>query len=202
MRNVRLRFLVGGIGAVVIAIVACGGSSDNGPGTTATADSGPDTNANVPDSNTPDTNVPDTNVPDTTPPPVVCVDASLTALSVPDASLDDAGATTGTCLACANTSCTSDITACQGDCACLDALVCVYQNCGTELGNTTSLAECAASASCISLSGGAAGIPTALLSLATCIQKSCGPQCGTPATPDSGTPDGESDAPHDAPTDG
>jgi hypothetical protein len=183
------RIVFGCITAVGVAIVACGGSSsnppaNNGPGT----DSGTTVDSNVADTNLPDTNVPDTNPADTGP---ACVDADLTTLNVPDAAIGDSGYSTGTCLACAQTSCGPDLTACNNDCTCRDALVCVYQHCAADFGNTTQLATCAIGNGCVTSFTQLQG---PLGTFAQCIGGSCGRECGIPPTPDAGPDSGPTDA--------
>ena len=82
---------------------------------------------------------------------------------VPDLAINDAGATTTTCLACIDTSCATQATACNGDCACA--------------GNVVSLLICTASGqsaqACLT-SGG----DSAFTALALCTGLLCGRPCG------------------------
>jgi hypothetical protein len=45
-------------------------------------------------------------------------DADLTMLTLPDASLDDAGDTVAGCIGCIMTTCGTQVTTCNGDCVC------------------------------------------------------------------------------------
>jgi hypothetical protein len=74
------------------------------------------------DQTTGDTSVPDTGVEATTPEaeagPACVPDANLTMLTLPDASLDDAGDTVASCIGCIVTNCPTQIAACNTDCVC------------------------------------------------------------------------------------
>jgi hypothetical protein len=87
-----------------------------------------------------------------------CVpDADLTTLMLPDASLGDSGATVPSCFACIETTCTTEVAACNVDCACnsavSDFVTCVAGgmspiNCGMTLAavdmQSSNLAFCVA----------------------------------------------------------
>lgn len=94
-----------------------------------------------------------------------CDGADLNNVSLPDASLGDSGATTGTCVACMQASCASQITKCDESCSCKagvdDALTCVA-NAGTL------------DTSCL---GGLTGDPNAQ-NLGLCIYAACKNECG------------------------
>jgi hypothetical protein len=81
-------------------------------------------------------------VADTTPPPkdtgpdivdsgAVCPDADLTNLPIPDASLGDGAASPAVCIGCVKTSCSTQLSACNGDCDCkalvVDLFGCIGQ---------------------------------------------------------------------------
>jgi len=51
-------------------------------------------------------------------PEACAVDADLSSLQVPDASIGDSGATTAECYSCIETTCSSQLTTCNGDCTC------------------------------------------------------------------------------------
>jgi hypothetical protein len=85
-------------------------------------------------------------------------DANLTMLTLPDASLDDAGDTVTSCIACIKSNCTNEVAACNSDCACnvgvQKFIQCVAAGtgavvCGTVLAtagnaNATALGDCVA----------------------------------------------------------
>jgi hypothetical protein len=51
--------------------------------------------------------------------PLIClIDADIGHLSVPDASIGDSGLTIGDCLSCIQTTCGTEVTACEASCAC------------------------------------------------------------------------------------
>jgi hypothetical protein len=92
--------------------------------------------------------------------PACTTDADLTMLTLPDASLDDAGDTIATCIGCILTNCQTQVAACNSDCVCnvgvQKFIQCVAAGtdggaltCGTKLalgGDSTSLTlgECVA----------------------------------------------------------
>jgi hypothetical protein len=127
---------------------------------------------------------------------VVCVDASLRDLAVPDASLD--GSSTGACLACVESKCGSAVTACDNDCTCRNGLYGLYSCLGEG-----DVVSCVADAG----SGAFAGSGNStVVSLAACVYLQCASACAMPALPgiDAGNDASQSaDASlEDAPTDG
>jgi hypothetical protein len=102
-------------------------------------------------------------------------DADITMLMLPDAAINDAGATVPGCAACLNTSCKMDISACQANCECREAVVGFF-GC---VGKGGQLFTCASSL--ITLQD-----PQAQQigqALALCANASCKTQCGVPSAP-------------------
>ena len=156
----RLRHWLAGfaVTASTFGLVAagCGGTTDSGP-----TDAGNDTvseKAVVQDTG------PDA-VEDTA---IACVDADLNTINPGDAAIGDSGASVGTCLQCARTSCPTQISACNADCACKDAVV-GFAGCVQTMPVTT----CGAA-----LTGTSLG-----QDLALCLIGSCRPACGQGAIP-------------------
>jgi hypothetical protein len=94
----------------------------------------------------------------------VAGDVCILDANVPDAPLGDAGATTGSCIACLNTSCGPPLTACTSDCACPGQVATLFTclsgggllvTClaATPAGPATALAACAANSSCLTPCG-------------------------------------------------
>ena len=185
--------------------IACGGTStsDNPPGGDAGVDSSTGnentTDASDSSSSSPDDAGSDTGSEDA----CVPVDADLLTLAPADAAINDAGATVGTCLACAQTKCESQLTTCNGDCSCTVGFVC-FSNCIGGVGN--SLLDCAGQ--CFGSLAAVEG-NTAELGVVSCAAKSCASECGTSGlgggkdsgATDSGETDGSSDSSADAAND-
>jgi hypothetical protein len=176
-------------GAVVGMVAAgCGGSSSNNEPT----DSG--TDVSVDQGAAPETG-PEAAVeagPMDTGSMACMVDADLTMIMVPDASIGDSGATTEGCYSCLNTTCSAQIAACNADCACkteiINFLGCIGAGgtlitCGAGLlqsdSTTQQLGACAAGPA---LGGSGPG----------CL-KQCGVS-GPPPTGDAGTDAGGGDS--------
>jgi hypothetical protein len=106
------------------------------------------------------------------------VDADLETIMIPDAAIGSS--TIGLCLACAKASCSSEIAACDADCACKEALVTVL----ACVAGGTSFLTCAASA--------ASEMNAEELGL--CIYSACPVSCGIKTA----TPEGGMDAPFEA----
>lgn len=173
---------------------AASGLPDSG---TDSGDSGtPDATIQPQDSGTPDVNaqtVADSSVADGAGDPdaddaAVCrPDASLVTVAPVDAALDDAGASVGTCLGCLKTSCGSQVSACNEDCACNGIFDCVFE-CLASVGASFEVCylECGGSPT-----GGGNTLETAL---GTCTLGSCATECAqcsvSPAhcATDAGTP--------------
>jgi hypothetical protein len=128
-------------GAVVA--IACGGTatSDNPPGSG--ADAGYDATGGN-NNNNPVTDGGDASSPpasDAGDDAAVCIiDADILTLAPVDAALNDAGASVGSCLACAQTTCNSGLSECNADCTCNQGFTCFAQ-CIGGVGN--SLLTCA-----------------------------------------------------------
>jgi hypothetical protein len=190
----KARVILASLGAVAIAIVACGGSSsDNPPANTdaGTTHNNPDTGV-VADTSVADTNVADTNVADTS----VCVpDADLFTINPADAAIGDSGASIGTCSACLKSKCKTQLTTCEKDCTCASTVACTLDKCLGSANDTQAFITCGVQKGCISLSGGAGGI-AAGGAILTCIQGSCATECDIQ---DGGTaPPPPADGGHDA----
>jgi hypothetical protein len=102
-------------------------------------------------------------------PSCVIGDADISTLSPPDASLNDAGASVGACIGCAKTNCSTDVAACNTDCECNTALVCIFE-CIGGVGNTL--------LTCAEQCGGLANVDGAEETLLGCAEKSCKAECG------------------------
>jgi hypothetical protein len=167
MRAVKI-FFAGSVGAgtLALAMAACGGSSQAPPG--GAIDSG------VGDGTTPttDSSFADSPVgPDANDGACVFTDANLNTATPPDAALDDAGASVGTCLSCAQANCQSDVTACNGDCACETVFDCAF-NCLSSVGGSLEVCyiECGGS-----LTG--SKVDPVETSLGECALKQCPTEC-------------------------
>ncbi len=159
------------------AIAGCGGDTETTP--TPGTDAG----------GTKDTGAADTSTSDASVPPVdsavACVtDASLND-PVVDAAIDDAGASTGLCSACAQTKCTTEVTACNGECECVKAISGLF----TCLGEGGSIITCGSAI--------LGGNSTQAAPLGQCLFTNCAAPCGI-KFPGSGGDAG----PKDASTDG
>ena len=199
MRAVKM-LVTGSVAAAAIAILACGGSSQVTPGQ---GDSG------APDGTAPEDSSVAADAPadlDAGDAGVCTIDADLATAAPPDAALDEAGASVGTCIGCARAHCASQITTCNKDCTCNNIFNCTFECLGGIGGN---LLGCYTSCNGpLSLSGGG---PESGLVL--CAARSCAAECAAcslyaglcPAdaatAADSATTDSAADAPSDAPTD-
>ncbi len=140
----------------------CGGGTDN-----------PNNPAGLDASATKDTSTADTSTstPDTSTGPVdsgkvpCTTDASLNG-DIPDAAINDAGATTASCFSCARSSCSAEVSACNAECECVNTITTLF----TCLGNGGTIITCG--------SGLIAGGSQAATPLGSCIVQKCGPQCG------------------------
>jgi hypothetical protein len=83
---------------------------------------------------------------------------------IPDASLDDAGATTTSCLACIDASCATQAATCNGDCVCA--------------GDVVALFVCTASGQSAPACLASTSTSSAFSALAFCAGLSCGAPCG------------------------
>lgn len=121
----------------------------------------------------------------------VCVpDANLMSIPVPDAALNEAGATAAGCVACLNTSCPMLVAECNQSCACIAAVE-AFATCIAS--GTASFQICAAS-NLLNLSS--TGVDASIFCAAGCAP-ACGVMLPTDGGPgDSGPPmpDGGGDA--------
>jgi hypothetical protein len=121
-------------------------------------------------------------------------DADISTLNPVDASLNDAGASVGTCVGCAKTKCATGVSACNADCTCNNSLSCTF-NCIGGVGN--SLLSCAGQCGISSL----AALDPAEKALLLCAFQQCKAECGqggTTTTTDGGADSGDLDADIDA----
>jgi hypothetical protein len=95
----------------------------------------------------------------------VPVDADLTTLPVPDASVLDGGVSIAACVACVRASCASELEACNADCVCLDTIV----GC---IGNGTGINLTCAGSSILS--------DPAVQGLGVCVESLCLSDCSPP----------------------
>jgi hypothetical protein len=193
-----MRLAYGIVGVAMVGITvglgACGSSSnDTGPSTT--NDAGGDGTSPGSDSSTSETGSADGPLGDDG--GACVIDADLTTVSPPDAALNDAGASVGTCISCARTTCNVGVANCNDDCACNNALVCLF-NCLSTVGGA--LTFCAAE--CIQSGDGGSGLSgldLAETTLLSCAVKQCGSECAVSGLGGGG---GGHDAGHDAGDDG
>jgi hypothetical protein len=199
MRAVKM-LVTGSVAAAAVAILACGGSSQVTPG----QDSG------APDSTAPEDSSIASDAPvdlDASDAAAVCtIDADLATAAPPDAALDEAGASVGTCIGCARSNCGSQITTCNKDCTCNNTFNCLF-TCLGGVGGTLLLCYTQCGGSLSLMSGGPES------GLVLCAARSCAAECAAcslyaglcpadaAAPPDSAATDSAADAPSDAPTD-
>ncbi len=146
--------------AIFGAVAAgCGGSSGGGGGgghdastTDVVSEPAPEAAAEASKESGPQDAAPEACVP---------VDANLNNLPVPDASLGDSGVSLAACVSCLKTNCSSEITACNADCVCLDTIV------GCIAGGAISV-------SCV---GSAALSNPAIQGLGLCVETWCASEC-------------------------
>jgi hypothetical protein len=179
MKHVRIGVVVMATGLALAMMTAqgCGG-------TEAAVDSG-----------AADTSVPDTSVPDTSTPKDAGKDTAPTCdpnidpfKNVQDASVGDAGLTTGICAGCVKAKCKTELDTCLKDCTCQGPIIDVLE-CVLKAGGVTqaTLLQCA---------GGLAGAPPSVqqngLAIAGCLQQKCEAEC-VPAGLLDGSVDGARD---------
>jgi hypothetical protein len=196
MRAVKMLF-TGSIAAAAVAILACGGSSQ--------VPSNP-TDSGIPDGTAPgDSSLADGPVDlDAGDGATMCtIDADLETKAPPDAALDEAGASVGTCIGCARAHCASEITTCNGDCTCNNTFNCLF-DCLGGIGGTLLLCYTQCGGSLSLNSGGPES------GLVLCAARSCAAECAAcslykglcpsdAATPlDSAAMDSAVDAPSEA----
>jgi hypothetical protein len=180
MKHVRIGVVVMATGLALSMMTAqgCGG-------TEAVVDSGaPDTSVGA------DTSVADTSTPkdagkDTAP---ICDPNIDPFKNVQDASVGDAGLTTGICAGCVKAKCKSELDTCLQDCECQEPIITVLE-CVLKAGGVTqaTLTACA---------GGLFGAPPSVqqngLAIAGCLQQKCQAEC-VPAGLLDGSVDGARD---------
>jgi hypothetical protein len=166
MRKVVTAVVVGSLFGLA-AVGGCGGTSS-------ATDAGTDA-----------TTTPDVTTKETGPDAIVeagcSTDANISNLPLPDAALNDAGATVSGCAACLNTSCKSDIADCQDNCECREAVVGFY-DC---VAKGSALINCATSL--LGLQGQQA--QQIGQSLLLCANAFCRTECGVPSFGDGGPQD-------------
>lgn len=152
----------------MVAMGGCGGESSTAtPSSDASADQTADRGSDA--------------VVDAAPDVAACVsDADLNNLNLPDASINDAGASTSSCVACLKQHCQSEVNACNAICECR-AVVVDFLDC---------VAKGGAIVTCFLQSSGnlpqeVAGVGQAL---GVCLYTSCQKACGAPSF-DAGLPD-------------
>lgn len=130
MRARQLLFLLGGTSALFVALAAgCGGS-----GSTTASDSGSDVTtfdamaeAAGMDSGGQEASAPEASMDASAEAdalPLICqIDADLSNLQLPDASIGDSGMSVSGCYSCIETNCGSQVTACAADCTCKVTIV-------------------------------------------------------------------------------
>ena len=190
MRAVKMLF-TGSVTAIAVAVLACGGSSQVGAGA---SDSGSPDGTSATDSAVPvDLDAGDAGI--------CTIDADLRTAAPPDAALDEAGASVGSCIGCARANCGSQISSCNGDCTCNNTFNCLF-DCLGSIGGTLLL--------CYTQCGGSLSLntPGPETGLVLCAARSCAAQCAACSLykglcpTDAATPiDSATDAPADAPTD-
>ena len=186
-RHLVLGFATSALAATIIG-VGCGGSSSDNSGGTPDASNGDA----VVDHFTPPV---DTGSDAPTDAGVACtVDADLATFNPPDASIGDSGATTGGCVTCTRAQCGAELSDCNKDCACKQALIDFFACVQTG----KSLLACGQSVS--------TGLPpdttATLQALGLCIYGGCKTACNVPTLGGDGGKDGATDAPADAPDGG
>jgi hypothetical protein len=178
------QWLLGGAtAAAIVAAIAsgCGGSTNS----SSPQDSGTDVTNDVVAEAAPKEAAAETSTQDS---PAACVpDADITHLTIPDASIGDSGASTDGCYACIQTTCSTQLSACNADCTCNTAvrgfLTCVAAG-GSTLSCGTSLAT----------GGGSAGLPLGLCVAGSAVPGGSGAgclhACGV-SLPEGGIPTGD-----------
>ncbi|HQY63820.1 MAG: hypothetical protein IPF92_14935 [Myxococcales bacterium] len=93
---------------------------------------------------------------------------------VPDASVGDAGLSTGVCVGCAKSKCKAELDSCVKDCACQGPVIGVLECVLKQPGGVTqaSLFACAGP-----LQGAPTSVQTQGLAIAACLQRDCSAQC-------------------------
>jgi len=172
---------VAAVGAIFGMVGAgCGGSSQNNPTDAGATDA-------TKDQGVPETGMPEAAMEAAAMDAMVCpIDADITSLPVPDASIGDSGKPVAGCVACIEQNCPTVIQMCNGSCACKEAFV-SFAQC-VQMG--TSIVNCAQDLA-------SAGIPLQELVCAYPCQDPCGV-----TIPDGGFGDGgpQGDAASDAST--
>jgi hypothetical protein len=173
MRAAKM-FTVSIAAAATVALLGCGSTTSESPAGTTDSGAVTDGTAPISDSSLTDSPSDATQADAGVVSDGACVfsDADLNTATPTDAALNDSGASVGTCLACAQTNCQSDVTACNADACCESAFSCVF-NCLSGVGS--SLIYCY-----IDVCGGSLSTSSAdavETKLGECAFKSCATEC-------------------------
>lgn len=162
MRATRFLFIAAGasLSASLLAF-ACGGTTETATDGGSVADAVADTVAPVVDAAVKDAKA-----------DVACTAAGIDTLEFPDASLDDGGINTATCVACLKANCQDEIAKCNADCDCRGAAT-TFVQCLQGATDFNKVVGCAGSAG-FNLPQDA---QDALYGVALCGNSSCNKQC-------------------------
>jgi hypothetical protein len=164
------QWLLGGAtAATIVAAIAsgCGGSTNSNT----TQDSGTDATNDVATEAAPKEAAAETGPEAAAETGPTCVaDADITKLNPPDAEIGDSGQTAAGCYSCIETTCGSQLSACNADCACNVAVV-AFLNCVQGGGAVTT---CGAG---LATGGGTAGLPLGLCVAGSAVPGGSGPGC-------------------------
>jgi len=174
------QWLLGGAATAAIAATiasGCGGSTSGGGGG---KDSGPDA------APTPEASAPEAAAEAGLDAGSACtIDADLTQLDETDAEIGDSGATDIGCYTCIKVNCGAQLSACNTDCACNNAVV-KYLACFQGGG---SIVTCGAA---LATGGGSSGLPLAICTAGSAFPGGSGPgclhECGV-SFPEAGAPE-------------
>ncbi len=106
---------------------------------------------------------------------VACPDASITELPIVDASFGDSGQSTSGCVSCLKVKCGTDLSACNDDCECRDAVV-KFLNCLPTAKGQNDALVCGITA----FSGVSADTQALGQSIALCAGQRCPTECIPP----------------------
>jgi hypothetical protein len=183
--------------ASIAGVPACGGSTTESQGEAGhggfVMDSGePDTagqDAATQDGETPeDSGKPDVSTNDVVQVDVEVMEGSLFDLTMPDVTINDAGASLQGCYDCAQENCADKLAACEADDKCRTLMLCFFED-----GCVDATQQYGVDLTCALSCAGKAGIsnfqdPSAMMGLAVanCMNEACPEDCGIP--PDAGQP--------------
>ncbi len=179
MRAAKMLF-TGSLAAAVVAILACGGSSQEPAGSPGDSGAGDVANGPSTDSSVPPQTDGATTLDAALDASVACtIDADLNTTAPPDAALNTTGASVGTCIGCAKTNCPTQIDSCNQDCTCNNVFSCLFE-CLGSVGGT--LIGCYTGTCGGALPGtGGASADQAEIKLLECAAKACAPACDAQA---------------------